>query len=73
MTVGELQDIVTASDSTQKAGGQFNGDPAVVALVERYRSRMSVQRPGAYQPTTTEPQHAQCGDENTAKGGIYPC
>ena len=44
MTVGELQNIVTASADTGKTGGQFQGDPAVVKLVERYRSRMFSDR-----------------------------
>ena len=44
VTVGELQTIVSASADTGKAEGQFKGDPRIVELVERYRSRMFSDR-----------------------------
>ena len=72
VTVGELQDIVTASDSTQKAGGHFNGDPAVVELVERYRIRMFSDRVPTNRPRPN-PNMPKCGNEDTVKGGSYPC
>ena len=54
VTVGELQTIVSASADTGKAGGQFSGDPRIVELVKRYRSRMFSDRvplvPHPYHP-----------------------
>ena len=76
MTVGELQLRHCNGVGLHVeggGGGQFDGDPTVVKLVERYRSRMLSDRVYVYQPTPTESKHAECGDENTDEGGSHSC
>ena len=42
--MGELQTVVPASADMGKAEGPITGDPRIVELVERYRSRMFSDR-----------------------------